>query len=77
MLEIIAAIICAVSLIYHGTCILLNRNELKRLNALVSSQEAPQIEKKEPKKSPRRASRLSDASKKWLETKGKRDKEVN
>lgn len=77
MLELVTAIICAAALVYHGTCILLNRNELKRLNAFISSQDAAYVEKKLPKKSPRRASRLTDRSKKWLENKGKRAKEVS
>jgi cell division protein FtsL len=77
MLEFVTAIICAAALVYHGTCILLNRNELKRLNALISSQDAAYVEKKLPKKPPRRATRLTDSSKKWLENKGKRAKEVS
>ena len=77
MLEFVTAIICAACIIYHGTCILLSRNELKRLNAIISSQDPTYVEKKELKKPRRRAARLTDSSKKWLQNKGKTVKEVD
>lgn len=77
MLETIIEIVAIIAILYHATCVLLNRRELKRLNALITQEHPTYVEKKAPNKPPRRAARLSDASKKWLETKGKRDKEVN
>lgn len=75
MYELIACIICSVALVYHATCILLNRNELRRLIALIDSQNPTQIEKKELWRPKKRATRFTDRSKKWLETKGNQRKE--
>ena len=75
MLELIAAVICAAAMIFYGVCILLHKKELKAIVALYSSENPSQIEKSEPKRKKRRATRFTDGSKKWLDNKAKAGKE--
>lgn len=72
----IACIIAAIAVIYHATCVLLNRRELKRLNDLIASETPATLEKKHENRVKRRASRLTDRSRKWLDSKGNGAKEV-
>lgn len=72
----IVGIAGVIAIIYHATCVLLNRRELKRLNDLIASETPATLEKKHENKVRRRASRLTDRSKKWLDSKGNGAKEV-
>lgn len=72
----IIGIAAVIAVIYHATCVLLNRRELKRLNDLIASETPATLEKKHENRVKRRASRLTDRSRKWLDSKGNGTKEV-
>lgn len=72
----IISIAAVIAVIYHATCVLLNRRELKRLNDLIASETPATLEKKHENRGKRRASRLTDRSRKWLDSKGNGAKEV-
>ena len=75
--ELIVCIVGIIAILYHATCVLLNRNELKRLNELIASKPPATLEKKREHRVVRRTTRFTDRSKKWLASKGKTDKEVD
>lgn len=77
MLELIAAVICCAALCFDAVALLLHRNELKALRVLIPQETPTTVEKSRFNKPRRRATRLTDGSKKWLENRGKRAKEVN
>ena len=72
----IIGIAAVIAVIYHAMCVLLNRRELKRLNDLIASETPATLEKKHENRVKRRATRLTDRSKKWLDIKENRAKEV-
>ena len=75
MLELVAVIAVAASMIYDATCLLLCRRELKEMRLLLAAENPACNAKTELRKKARRTARLTDASRKWLASKGKMGKE--
>ena len=77
MAENIIEIIALILISFHAVCVFLLRMEIKHLNELLTSVPPATVEKHKCRSVKRKTARFSDRSKKWLASKGKKDKEVD